>query len=85
LVRPDLVFPSTYNDIIEDRPYPFSIPVTDKLDAAAIIRIYRDTNQGTEYDLESGVQSGPFKNPIRFTGVDNEAKTTGYFERTASS
>lgn len=81
LARPDLLLPSDQENIITDRPFPFSVEVKSKVSAEWVKTLYRDVLNGTDADLQEGLAAGPFRNPTRYNGEGGELQVVGYFLR----
>merc|ERR550532_3921366 len=66
--------------------YPFSVRPDRPLTTQAILGLYRDYYEGTEFSLVAdGVASGPFNSPLRIAGGAEEGKVpTGAWERPIS-
>ena len=74
------------------KAYPFSIRPDLKLDREAVMGLYRDHYEGTEFDMTRGVAAGPYGCPFRYYGEydasgdasDPTAKRDGAWERPIS-
>ena len=49
-----------------DQPYPFSVKVDKLLSLQDIMRMSRDQFEGTVFDMTTGVDAGPFGDPMRY-------------------
>eukprot|EP00949_MAST-11_sp_MAST-11-sp1_P001396 g1396.t1 len=77
-------YPSDYNSYVQDAPYPtFIEPArSSPISLRLAFDLLRDFFQGTKFSLSRGVASGPFNNPVRFHGGENEQRIPGgYWER----
>lgn len=71
-----------YNNLKENKPYPFSVPVKTLLSLEDMKNVLRDWYNGTEYSTGDGIASGPFNTPDRFSGGKGEQEVKGNWERT---
>lgn len=51
-----------------NRDLPFSVKPDRKVTPQDLMRLHRDSYQGTEFDMTKGLAAGPFGNPNRFGG-----------------
>jgi dipeptidase len=72
----------TYNNLKENKPYPFAVPVKTLLTLDDMKVVLRDWYNGTEYSTGDGISSGPFNTPDRFSGGTGEQEVNGDWERT---
>jgi len=89
LLTPDTNLPDTYNNLKDDAPYPFTIPVDPKgtghrVDVTLAAKVHRDHYEGTKYDQTQGLAAGPFGTPTRYAAGAGEAQVKGNWERTIS-
>lgn len=52
-------------DVGSNHPFPFSVKVDKGMSVRQVMELNRDHYQGTEFDLASGLASGPFNTPMR--------------------
>lgn len=82
LLAPQLKLSPTYTNLLTDAPYPVSAPPAEKVSLERVFSLYRDYLQGTEFDLTTGLASGPFGTPDRYTGGEGERSfKNGWWER----
>lgn len=62
---------------------PFSVKPDKKVTPQDLMRIHRDSYEGTEFDLTKGLAAGPFGNPNRWSGGRPPQGTIGW-ERSIS-
>jgi len=56
------------NVTLDPLDLPFSVAVDQHVDHAKIKSVFRDTYEGTEFDMSKGILAGPFGNPHRAEG-----------------
>ncbi len=68
ILVPTAKFPDDYGNLRDDKPYPFSVPVSQKIDLGDVMKVMRSFYENTKYDLTQGLAAGAFGNPNRFDG-----------------
>jgi len=81
LFAPSLKLDPVYTDIIDDKPYPWSVKPDNKVSVQDIMNFHRDYYQGTDYDMTQGLAAGPFGVPDRYTHGEGETQVKGNWER----
>ena len=86
LVAPDTHLPSLYENLKEDAPYPFSIPVSvtkEDVTPDLMFKVMRDYYNGTEYSLSAKPGGGPFGTIDRYGGQEkgDPVQVSGNWER----
>ncbi len=52
-------------------PYPFSVKPDAPLSVQAVMAMNRDQYEGTAFDMTTGLDAGPFGDPVRYVPVSN--------------
>lgn len=60
----------------QSSPYPFSVLPDHRLNRTEIFHLFRDHYEGTGWDMTKGISSGPFGDPYRDRGMDDEEDGT---------
>eukprot|EP00039_Didymoeca_costata_P023425 m.7043 g.7043 ORF g.7043 m.7043 type:complete len:527 (+) comp3640_c0_seq1:313-1893(+) len=82
ILSPQTTLPSTYNNFVEDTPYPTTIPALPKsANLTRIFRVMRSWYQGTEYDMGATLSGGAFGTPDRWSAGAGENMVQGAWER----
>ncbi len=68
LLAPSKNLPAEYDNLKQDAPYPFSVPVDSLVTVHDVIAVMRDWYNGTSYSTGAGLASGPFNTPDRYGG-----------------
>jgi len=89
ILAPDNALNATYGNLLDDAPYPMSIPVDPKhtghrVDLPLAIKTHRNHYENTPYDLTVGLSSGPFGTPNRYDPGQGEQQVKGNWERAIS-
>ena len=85
LFAPSLGLEPHYDDLLLDRPYPFSVKPDAPLRREDLVAVLRDNYEGTPFDLARGPASGPFGCSDRYDGANGcnapAGDEPGAFER----
>ena len=75
-----------YSNIKYDKPYPMSVEVDSDilgdLSAQSVFSALRDWYNNTAFSVTTGLASGPFNTPDRYSGGSGESQVKGNWERT---
>jgi dipeptidase len=84
LLSPSSSLPSSYGNLKDDAPYPFSLPAGRPLAPADLMAVHRDWYEGTEFSPagEGVLAGGPYGSPDRWSGGRGEMHVDGNWERT---
>ena len=66
LLAPDVDLPAEYDNLKNDKPYPFAVPVSKRVSTQDIMAVMRDWYEGTPYSTAEGIAGGDFATPDRF-------------------
>ncbi len=77
LLAPSAALPATYDNLKQDAPYPFAVPVDKLLAPSDVMAVMRDWYADTEYSTEVGLSGGAYSTPDRYSGGSGEAQVQG--------
>lgn len=77
LLAPSANLPSEYDNLKEDAPYPFAVPVDFLLTPSDVMNVMRYWYNGTVYSTGAGLAGGPFGTPDRYGGGQGEQEVQG--------
>lgn len=83
LLAPETPFSPTYDDYIQDAPYPTTVPASN-VSRQQAFGVMRDFYAGTDYALNAGMASGYYGSPDRWSGGGGYSNVTGAWERAIS-
>ncbi len=82
ILVPSAHFPSSYVDLRDSAPYPFSVPIVSTSSSVEssssssppitlekVMEVMRDMYQNTTFDMTQGMAAGPFGNGNRYDGI----------------
>lgn len=82
LLAPSQHLPSEYDNLKQDKPYPFAVPVDSLVGPQDMMTVLRYWYNGTVYSTGDGLAGGPFGTPDRYSGGSGESVVQGNWERT---
>lgn len=82
LLAPSQNLPADYENLKYSKPYPFSVPVDNKVTPKTLMTVHRDWYEDTRFSASSGLAGGAFGTPDRYNSNSEDYAVEGNWERT---